>query len=994
MYQRHRRFAIAFLAMGVLSCGRPGPSQSPTGADMGEGLPGMDMPNGAVEVTCDDALDDDADGLIDCGDPDCAGASCAQGAVCDAGQCSGGEQGVSCGDGRDGDRDGLIDCEDPDCVDSCACTPGDCEDACDNDVDDDADGVVNEGCACMFRMQSEGVCLDGVLTSSGVCGAPIGFQDVELSCDGLDNDCDGITDEGCPCVFMESSVGVCALAVRDEAAGACAEPRNYQAEETVCDGLDNDCDGDVDEGCVRCDYRASSVGVCAFGQPASSAAECLAPVTFEPDERSCDGADNDCDGVPDEGCPCAFNGLDRGVCRNAVRGAADGMCAPPFRYMEEEQGACDGVDNDCDGATDEGCQSCFVDASGDGVVEPFGVCRFGLFFPQLGVCAPPPAFEPEETVCDGLDNDCDGQTDELCTAREACVNGLDDDADGLVDCDDDDCQGQGRCGRVIFVTSQAYFPDEVVGTLEADNLCQLDARASGLGGQWRAVLSSSTAAASARVVGSGPLFNREPTPSLVYPDLGALFDPASTPESPLGYTASGVGRAVFVWTGARSDGSASPSASSACSDWSAAAGQGIAGEVSPSVVLGAGRHLEAGSLRSCAETASLLCVSGLASETCGNMLDDDGDGLTDEIDPHCGGPGAVGRERCVSGADEDRDGRTDCADPECATAPSCGHLMFALAEQSLLQLRGTASLDNACQLAANAQGLGGAFTAVVTRGALGARARVSLRGPIFGPRGRFISSQDAFFSSTEAVRALPVRDAAGDLLAPAQRAPVATGSSRDGFATGDTCADFTADGSAGRIASGSLDQRARAPVSPGQHLFDSTFASCDQPATILCIHGQVAEDCATPGDQDGDFMPDVADPHCGGDGVEQCDNGVDDDGDGAIDCDDPDCPRDVECGQITFVTDASFDGDLGGPPAADNVCQLEALAAGRVGQYAAVLSGSAQGALERAPQLGPVYAPTSQTTADVVISTLDFYDDLLMPLRADADAARAAGALG
>jgi len=79
------------------------------------------------------------------------------------------------------------------------------------------------------------------------------------ACDGLDNDCNGQTDEGCECRDGEQracglDVGACQAGTQTCAAGSWGACQGSvgPAEEVCHDGLDNDCDGTVDEGCV-CD---------------------------------------------------------------------------------------------------------------------------------------------------------------------------------------------------------------------------------------------------------------------------------------------------------------------------------------------------------------------------------------------------------------------------------------------------------------------------------------------------------------------------------------------------------------------------------------------------------------------------------------------------------------------------------------------------------------------------------------------------------------------
>jgi hypothetical protein len=84
-----------------------------------------------VELACDNGLDDDRDGLVDCTDVDCRSAPA----------CGGGGAEV-CDNGADDDVDGFTDCDDYDCRTAPACGGGG-EAVCDNGVDDDGDGFVD-----------------------------------------------------------------------------------------------------------------------------------------------------------------------------------------------------------------------------------------------------------------------------------------------------------------------------------------------------------------------------------------------------------------------------------------------------------------------------------------------------------------------------------------------------------------------------------------------------------------------------------------------------------------------------------------------------------------------------------------------------------------------------------------------------------------------------------------------------------------------------------
>ncbi|MBI4009847.1 MAG: hypothetical protein HY361_01455 [Candidatus Aenigmarchaeota archaeon] len=344
-----------------------------------------------------------------------------------------------------------------------------------NNVDDDADGQTDEG---LTRSITCGTGICGASASQtcnagnwvGACTA--GSSSNEIA-DGLDNNCNGQTDEGFLKTFYldvdgddygQADASLQSAFPRDQysalSAGDCrpGDKASYPGATELCDGNDNNCNGQPDEVeniKTQCydvaNKKYAGIGACSYGyyvclgdKFSDSCIGDVEPVGLTnaegPSEVSCNGIDEDCDGLTDENwdqdgdgyttCGTTTDGRDKVVdtridCRDDINTINPGV-----------QEICNGIDDDCSGEEDDNLVYELADNQNgvcNGVVK---VCTgaTGWVEPNYDSVE---YYELSELTCDGRDNNCNGLTDEgfpnLDGDRLANCVDPDIDNDGIVD---------------------------------------------------------------------------------------------------------------------------------------------------------------------------------------------------------------------------------------------------------------------------------------------------------------------------------------------------------------------------------------------------------------------------------------------------------------------------------------------------------------------------------------------------------------------------------
>jgi hypothetical protein len=737
-------------------------------------------------------------------------------------------------------------------------------DTLDNDCDeliDDADDNLIQASASNWYLDSDtdGYGDDDVMLEQ--CEAPTGYVaqdgdcndgDIDINpdvlelCDEVDNDCDGVVDDkpvdGVPFFLDSDGDGFGS----DASMISCSETSGFVANSDdcddddiainpdaieLCDGVDSNCSGDEDDS-TDADMWYSDADGDGYGDTNMMMSSCEQPVGYVVDSTDCDdtssaaipdlsslevcdGVDNNCDGLTDEQDPTLDSdtysvyytdtdgdgfGVDDGnemISCLAPTGYADNIDDCDDASLEIYPGAdeyCNGVDNDCDGALDNGALDglvYYLDTDGDGFGDP----------------------TTEELYCsvptDGVtdNSDCDDSDDTInTTGTETCSDGLDNDCNGDVDCDDASCSGSTECGEISCQDGLDDDGDGYIDCLDSECISSFQCN--------------------------------EDCDDQVDNNNNGLFD---------------------------------------CED------------------------------PDCATNSDCF------ESDCNDFGDNDGNGFVDCEDSGCALTSDCGESSCDDGIDNDGDGGADCADSECAGDISCesfcvdsdiGEVEGLNLFSGTLSSSGVDEMIGSCGLSSGGSDL--SFTWIAPQDGCYQ----------FDTESSFTSSTST--SLTDTVLYVREGGCSGPEIGCSEDEGAGFSSIFEAEAVGGTEYVVTVDGyssfSSGNVV---VDIEFLGDTCPEALCYDGLdddndgFIDCADP-DCTGIGGCEETDCTDGLDDEGDGLIDCADPDCTGVGAcieSNCTDGLDDEGDGLIDCDDDECEGEIGCYEADCTDGLDDEGD-------------------------------------------------------------------------------------